>query len=307
MYFECATADCHENLIYPLRSDAGGLVGDDASVPKDILLFDDASKWLRTWYSIVVAYSTCNLTKADDKLPALSGLAARYQKQTNDSYLAGLWRSSFAMGLTWYRDPDSTINQSSKPAAMHSPSWTWASCDYKILYAAFATLGRHDMNTKITVNSVTTNVVGLDPLGQVQGGQLSVTGTVRRAIMQRDPETDEVKHWIYPLYSDADDRTIGPCYMDISEPATPTTDMLAECEVTCLLLGIQPKVQQLKVTANSFIALVLVPAQGIERNSYRRIGLMDTFLVDMVDDYFMTNKESLAWMQAGSRRTVKII
>jgi hypothetical protein len=48
MYFECATADCHENLIYPLRSDTGGFVGDDASVPKDVLLFADASESLRT-------------------------------------------------------------------------------------------------------------------------------------------------------------------------------------------------------------------------------------------------------------------
>lgn len=307
MYFECATADYHENLAYPVQSEAGGLVGDDASVSKDLLLFADASESLRNWYSIVVAYSTCNLTKGNDKLPALSGLAARYQQQTKDSYLAGLWQSGLAMGLTWYRDPDSTIKKSRQEATMHHPSWSWASCDYKILYAAFATLGRDDMNARITVNSAAANVVGLDPLGQVQGGQVSVTGTVRRAILQRDPESDEVKHWIYPLYLDNDDRTIGPCYMDISEPASPTTNMLAEREVTCLLLGIHPKNRQLRVTANSFVALILVPVQETERNSYRRTGLMDTFLVDTFDDYFMTNKESLAWVQAGSRRTVKII
>lgn len=307
MYFECATADYHENLAYPLQSEAGGLVGDDASVSKDLLLFVDASESLRNRYSIVVAYSTCNLTKGNDELPALSGLAARYQQQTKDSYLAGLWQSALAMGLTWYRDPDSTVKKSRQEATMHHPSWSWASCDYKILYAAFATLGRDDMNARITVNSAAANVVGLDPLGQVQGGQVSVTGTVRRAILQRDPESDEVKHWIYPLSSDNDDRTIGPCYMDISEPASPTTELLAEREVTCLLLGIHPKNRQLKVTANSFVALILVPVQGAERNSYCRIGLMETFLVDTLGDYFVTNKDSLAWIQAGSRRTVKII
>lgn len=44
------------------------------------------------------------------------------------------------------------------------------------MHAVFAMLGRGDTNTNITVNSATTNVNGLDSLGQVQGDQLNVMG-----------------------------------------------------------------------------------------------------------------------------------
>ena len=52
------------------------------------------------WYGIVKEYSTRSLTKATDRLPALSGLAAKINKKLeDDQYIAGLWREDLERGL----------------------------------------------------------------------------------------------------------------------------------------------------------------------------------------------------------------
>jgi Heterokaryon incompatibility protein (HET) len=44
-----------------------------------------------TWHSIVVSYMQCQLTKPEDKLVALSGIAQIFKKTVRTDYLAGLW------------------------------------------------------------------------------------------------------------------------------------------------------------------------------------------------------------------------
>jgi len=56
------------------------------------------------WLGIVTRYSSRNLTKELDKLPALSGLAHEYQVRWGDEYLAGLWRKDLWRGLLWRRN-----------------------------------------------------------------------------------------------------------------------------------------------------------------------------------------------------------
>lgn len=46
------------------------------------------------WSSIVLQYSSGELTRSSDKLVALGGLAQSYQAETKDQYLAGMWRTN---------------------------------------------------------------------------------------------------------------------------------------------------------------------------------------------------------------------
>ena len=47
------------------------------------------------WEDLVRVYSTLKLTRQDDKLHAISGLAAAFQVHAeNDEYVAGLWRNA---------------------------------------------------------------------------------------------------------------------------------------------------------------------------------------------------------------------
>ena len=53
------------------------------------------------WSSLVFDYTHRDLSDPSDKLPALSSNASKYQKATNDTYCAGLWKTSLLEGLKW--------------------------------------------------------------------------------------------------------------------------------------------------------------------------------------------------------------
>lgn len=44
-------------------------------------------------------YAKLLLTFGKDRLPALSGLAARVARETGDTYVAGFWRQDLVLGL----------------------------------------------------------------------------------------------------------------------------------------------------------------------------------------------------------------
>lgn len=85
------------------------------------------------WLQLVQHYTKLHITKIEDRLPALSGLAKMIQQETKDTYLAGLWKSSLVEGLAW-----SLSGKGFKPEELHiqrpytAPSWSWASTDRNV-------------------------------------------------------------------------------------------------------------------------------------------------------------------------------
>jgi len=61
----------------------------------------------RQWSLVIREYTNCALTYEGDKLPAISGLATRFQaiitkiSGGTDEYLAGLWKGNLASDLCW--------------------------------------------------------------------------------------------------------------------------------------------------------------------------------------------------------------
>ena len=85
------------------------------------------SMMYKYWRQLVHFYSWCHLTRAEDKLVAISGLAKRVQSCLDDEYLAGLWKASLPSGLLWCagRRPGCPKRSSSYCA----PTWSWASME----------------------------------------------------------------------------------------------------------------------------------------------------------------------------------
>jgi len=101
------------------------------------------------WQHIVESYTCRCLTRDEDTLPALSGLAKLLESRVHDRYLAGLWRRDIHKQLLWsihpsawsfnpdefellQRLPDDRIDQLYLPyrprrTADQAPSWSWAS------------------------------------------------------------------------------------------------------------------------------------------------------------------------------------
>ncbi len=90
----------------------------------------DSSKQLglehTMWNSLLWSYGNRKLTKATDKLPAMSGIAKLLKSRLDAQYVAGIWSDALIEGLAWQgignRAPPSTTEYT-------GPSWSWASYD----------------------------------------------------------------------------------------------------------------------------------------------------------------------------------
>jgi len=81
------------------------------------------------WRECVMSYSKRNLGKANDRLPAISGIAVLLQPPNEGKgggegeYLAGLWKEAMPFDLLWRCDQTSRL----KERKTFQPSWSWGS------------------------------------------------------------------------------------------------------------------------------------------------------------------------------------
>lgn len=105
---------------------------------KGLGIIDNA--WQR---DIVEEYTRLHLTMDTDRLSALAGLATTtLALRPGDQYMAGLWRSTLASGLSWYTaiERASTRLPSGEASGMwsHMPTWSWAAVSGQIRHARVA-------------------------------------------------------------------------------------------------------------------------------------------------------------------------
>ena len=154
-----------------------------------------------SWYKIITPYTMKKMTFPEDKLPALSGIAAEVQQVTGSEYLAGLWRDSLIPSLLWTRLSTSQLSNEFLARAKVDavPSWSWASYEGVIKYDS--NLFKPKSNAKwlyddnyddenntypftprdlVTVLDAHTTLYDEKyPLGRVTGGKLTLQGPCR--------------------------------------------------------------------------------------------------------------------------------
>ncbi|RSL42444.1 hypothetical protein CEP54_015481 [Fusarium duplospermum] len=146
----------------------------------------------KQWLEMVQSYSALNLSYADDKLPALSGVATKMSSRRSKSrYLAGLWSDSLEFDLLWINKdamvPGKTSN--ARPDGWRAPTWSWASIDAPI---KFPLKDHTQVQIHFKVLDVYCKPATNDETGQVRKGSLTleapaVLGEVV-ALMDQRPE-----------------------------------------------------------------------------------------------------------------------
>ena len=106
----------------------------DTQVLRRRFALEPATKSLmyKYWHQLVHVYSSCDLTRAEDKLVAISGLAKRVQSCLDDEYLAGLWKGSLPSELLWYATRSDGCPKRS--SSYYAPTWSWASIERGTCY-----------------------------------------------------------------------------------------------------------------------------------------------------------------------------
>jgi hypothetical protein len=129
---------------------------------------------LGIWYNAVVAqsYSRRKLTRPEDKLSALSGIARAFGRHFRTTYLAGLWYQDLPWGLSWRRK-GLVVAASSYRA----PSFSWAAYDAPVEWPALSMT----QTSRLKVLSIDITLRGSDPFGQVSNCSLKVEGYVYSA------------------------------------------------------------------------------------------------------------------------------
>ena len=138
---------------------------------------------LGRWNKMTYSYNDKNLTKYEDKLIAISGIAKEMQQAIGYEYVAGLWASRITLQLLWFvLTEGGQMGRIAKATTYQAPSWSWASIN--------APVGEmHDEETRkeaaksLVAAVVEFNVTRKDEneFGQITGGFLRIFGPLTRA------------------------------------------------------------------------------------------------------------------------------
>ncbi|KNB06438.1 hypothetical protein FOXG_07150 [Fusarium oxysporum f. sp. lycopersici 4287] len=134
----------------------------------------------RFWHKVVENYSNRLLTNPQDKLTAISGIAAILQQKTQSRYAAGLWADNIDMDLLWRRATPTTKLSRSEFVA---PSFSWASIDGEVDYCCFRN-GKRSYRKSASVVAVVTNTSREAPLGRVESGRLIIHGPLNPGFIE---------------------------------------------------------------------------------------------------------------------------
>lgn len=140
------------------------------------------------WYDVVREFSRRSITFQDDKLPAISALATKFQSLNNDIYVAGVWRGDLLRGLLWSTYPTVTL---SKPPTWRAPSWSWTSVNNPITYRRLPSASAIAL-TEVVSCSVTPKHAGAQ-FGEIKEATLELCGPIMmpdqaftKSIMKKD-------------------------------------------------------------------------------------------------------------------------
>jgi hypothetical protein len=120
-----------------------------------------------SWDQIVRSYSGKSITKEEDRLPALSGIAKRFQSVRDGRYLAGLWEDNLNNGLCWM-----VKEGGRRPRKYLAPSWSWCSV-FGLPTSGYALKNRFGA---LTVRKVSCTPSTSDPTGAVSSGFIRLSG-----------------------------------------------------------------------------------------------------------------------------------
>ena len=222
-----------------------------------------------SWIRIVILFSQRAITKADDRLPALSGIARQFAEKTGYHYCAGLWQESLMDELGWAVEKNEyrPLGQDGPPKG--TPSWSWAS---HVSGTAFPDRIRL---TEVKILEVKVKLAGLDPFGQVDRGSLILRGKTRMAYVRYQSENP--KDFLTVTYADqqqslrdnSNGEDVGRCsFDDWSSPLIqgPEHGNTSSPHLLCL--------QTTRGHSHNHALLLIVSANSSE--TYLRVGVCTT-------------------------------
>lgn len=215
----------------------------------------NAARGRDLWTDVIEDYTSRLLTVESDKLPALSGMCHTMLPYLRRSqYLAGLWRDHLPSALLWrtepgLRDPNGKAHASSyptRPKVHRAPSWSWASLDGAVSYAALKSNVEFPMDNPydaelermtLQIQEAQATPSGKDTTGAVSTASLTVVG--RKILLRFSSRPQRIEDVVTrersPMdLTSSDGAHAGLFYPDIR------SEMAYHQEVHCLHVQAEP-------------------------------------------------------------------
>ena len=170
------------------------------------------------WYTLAEDYSGRLITKETDRLPALAGLARKYQDSFSFSnYIAGIWALHLPGALLWR-----SRGESRRPVHCRSPSWSWTSIEGSISYDSQRSdtyeQEVHVAEYSAKVISHGCRIRGSDPYGSIEDAWLTLRARLAHVQLTERPavpkENSPVRYDRQQLVN-ADGSSIGVFFPDV--------------------------------------------------------------------------------------------
>ena len=216
----------------------------------------------RSWPEIIEKYTDTLLTKPEDKLVAISGLARQVYSLTKDKYCAGIWRKDMVLQLLWRLQRPQHMSE----LPYRAPSWSWASTEGKVEF----TKNAHHTISELEIKSVQS--VGLDgkpwSFDQIEYGSLRVWGAIRAA-QSCDRRGERYKL----LLTDQLDEDLDTNDCDYYPDSVPQSLSKSPVCLPVARLCSSASAGEEENDKGSFVAGLVIEPTGDYADEYRRLGL----------------------------------
>ncbi|RDW95143.1 hypothetical protein BP5796_00906 [Coleophoma crateriformis] len=133
------------------------------------------------WRELVREYSKRCLSKPQDKLPAVAGIATTLYALNGCRYLAGLWDDDLHHNLLWSRG--FAAPPTARPSSYRAPSWSWAAIDSQVVW--HKSVMEIPVDNRATIlECTTTPCSSTSPFGGVKNGHLRIRGPMQKAAIK---------------------------------------------------------------------------------------------------------------------------
>lgn len=233
---------------YPIQHGLKCMIaqGLDTRTPR---ITNASSSILACWERIVRYYSDKSITKEEDRLPALSGIARRFQLVRNSEYLAGLWEDNLSKDLCWM-----VSSRGRRPGKYLAPSWSWCSVFGSATCSNDSKLARVDVN----ILEVSCTPSTSDPTGAVSSGFIRISGFLLQGKLLMPSHDNRlifrVRDVEFQFYADA-------LYDDLA----------AIQSSNCTLYSLKVGRNKENVTQTLYV-LILLKLKGLEEH-FQRVGI----------------------------------
>lgn len=243
---------------------------------------DRIDEAFQKWLGIRDEYVSRRLTNGQDKLPAISAIAAEVSRVTGWTYLAGLWKEDLFNELQWRSDgrtPAAPVSHDDaipsnplrpRPTEYRAPSWSWASVDCAVIGIDQSFDNREIFDFRIlSCDIVYQKTVGPDefPFAPIVTGTLVVEGRV----------VESNWRWKDPTINDP---TLDAELLDPADETLIWADMLLDAsgfglepgaKVCCLAMSV------LKSNRHRWPVEGLLLTAACNSDCYRRVGFFTSY------------------------------